>query len=612
MATTIVTKSGSGAPTASDLVAGELAVDLTNKRLYTEDSGGTVLEVGSNPYNFTANHDGSAKLATTASGIDVTGSVTADRAAVYSGVLSEQSQIRFGYSSDYHWSMGRENASTGDLVIESSTTGTDTERLRILASGNIKQNSVNTSTNVGYAVNNGTYDAIALGTGGFGVNGGAATDGGIRAYNNLLFGTGASSTERMRIDSSGNVGIGTSSPDSPLEIQAATNSSSDTTYLKLYNAGENVGNIDFENGNGSLARITGTKEGAGASANDGILTFSTALDATLSEKMRISSNGNVGIGVVPNTGWNSTYKVIQVGNAGAVWSEDASSSNTLISNNEVYNTNGSYYRLVAGAANDILLQNDGSFQFRSTATSAAANSIISDQTTKMMLDASGNLLVGKTATAFGTAGVEASASNGLWSTRSELPALALNRLSTDGSIADFYKDGTNVGTIGSIAGGYLSISGTTGGRLQINGTDEYAWDTTQFYPANDNANDLGFITKRWDDIYATNGTIQTSDRNEKQDIAELSDAEQRVAVAAKGLLRKFRWKDSVEEKGDEARTHFGIIAQDLQAAFAAEGLDAGDYAMFINSTWTDEETGEERSRMGVRYSELLAFIIAAI
>ena len=43
MATTIVTKSGSGAPTASDLVAGELAVDLTNKRLYTEDSGGTVL-----------------------------------------------------------------------------------------------------------------------------------------------------------------------------------------------------------------------------------------------------------------------------------------------------------------------------------------------------------------------------------------------------------------------------------------------------------------------------------------------------------------------------------------------------------------------------------------
>jgi len=128
----------------------------------------------------------------------------------------------------------------------------------------------------------------------------------------------------------------------------------------------------------------------------------------------------------------------------------------------------------------------------------------------------------------------------------------------------------------------------------------------------DNDTDLGQVNSRFDDIYATNGTIQTSDRNEKQDIAELSDAEQRVAVAAKGLLRKFRWRDAVEAKGDEARTHFGVIAQDLQAAFATEGLDAGDYAMFISSTWTDEETGEERTRMGVRYSELLAFIIAAI
>jgi len=34
--------------------------------------------------------------------------------------------------------------------------------------------------------------------------------------------------------------------------------------------------------------------------------------------------------------------------------------------------------------------------------------------------------------------------------------------------------------------------------------------------------------------------------------------------------------------------------------------------MFTHTTWTDEETGEERSRMGVRYSELLAFIIAAL
>jgi hypothetical protein len=159
--------------------------------------------------------------------------------------------------------------------------------------------------------------------------------------------------------------------------------------------------------------------------------------------------------------------------------------------------------------------------------------------------------------------------------------------------------------------GHLSLGNTDTGLL-FNDTIKsiYAFNVSTL-ANNDNAIDLGWASVR-DDIYATNGTIQTSDRNEKQDIEVLSEAEQRVAVAAKGLLRKFRWKDSVEEKGDDARIHFGIIAQDLQAAFEAEGLDAGRYAMFIHSTWTDEETGEERSRMGVRYSELLAFIIAAI
>jgi hypothetical protein len=244
--------------------------------------------------------------------------------------------------------------------------------------------------------------------------------------------------------------------------------------------------------------------------------------------------------------------------------------------------------------------------------------------------------------------------------------LALNRLTSDGDIAVFQKDDTAVGSIGVAEGGGAGClyicnrqSGNSGlyfaGRVQ---------PTDHTGDRSDNTVDLGSTSFRFDDIYATNGTIQTSDRNEKQDIAELSDAEQRVAVAAKGLMRKFRWRDAVEAKGDDARTHFGIIAQDLQAAFAAEGLDAGDYAMFISTTWwetqtevpaveavaevtettTDEDGNEvvtvvteaveavdaytrtdtydtqeeapegatERTRLGVRYSELLAFIIGAL
>jgi hypothetical protein len=230
---------------------------------------------------------------------------------------------------------------------------------------------------------------------------------------------------------------------------------------------------------------------------------------------------------------------------------------------------------------------------------------------KMTLDDSGNLLVGKTSTSTSTVGGEINPDGTLVGVRDGGNPLFLNRLTSDGDIATFRKDGSTVGSIGTSGGNLIvqgnPLTGKTG--IKFGGAE---WVPQDAGADSDGGVDLGLNTARFKDIYATNGTIQTSDRNEKQDIAELTDAEQRVAVAAKGLLRKFRWRDSVEAKGDEARTHFGIIAQDLQAAFAAEGLDAGDYAMFISGTWTDEETGEERTRMGVRYSELLAFIIAAI
>ena len=34
--------------------------------------------------------------------------------------------------------------------------------------------------------------------------------------------------------------------------------------------------------------------------------------------------------------------------------------------------------------------------------------------------------------------------------------------------------------------------------------------------------------------------------------------------------------------------------------------------MFCSDTWTDETTGEEKTQLGIRYTELLAFIIAAL
>jgi len=211
--------------------------------------------------------------------------------------------------------------------------------------------------------------------------------------------------------------------------------------------------------------------------------------------------------------------------------------------------------------------------------------------------------------------------------------LILNRRSAAGEMISLKLDGSVLGKI-EIAGSDAFIGNNTRG-IKLRDTSVIP-RTINDGSAND-VMDLGSSASRYDDVFATNGTINTSDRNEKQDIEELSDAEKRVAVVAKGLMRKYRWKTKVAEKGDKARTHFGIIAQDLEDAFKAEGLDASKYAMFCSDTWWEKEEkyidddGKEQTRimdyekeedapkdatkitrLGVRYSELLAFIISAV
>lgn len=294
----------------------------------------------------------------------------------------------------------------------------------------------------------------------------------------------------------------------------------------------------------------------------------------------------------------------------------------------------------------------GSFTTVTTSGVSATGALTftSSASERMRIDGT-SLFVGKTSASLATTGIQATSSGQAFSvTRDGGGPFNLNRLTSDGEVAGFYKDTSQFGSIASNGGAMDIISTSSILTLEQNDTARRRinFQSTDFAPRNadDDTMDLGKAAARWDDVYATNGTIQTSDANEKQDIEALSDAEQRVAVAAKGLLRKYRWKSSVAEKGDDARIHFGIIAQDLKAAFEAEGLDAGRYAMFINSEWwehsvdvpaveadpendieavdaytrvdtysTQEEAPEgavKRSRMGVRYNQLLAFIIAAI
>ena len=270
-------------------------------------------------------------------------------------------------------------------------------------------------------------------------------------------------------------------------------------------------------------------------------------------------------------------------------------------------------------------------------------------------------MVGKTAADNTNVGTTIYSTAGFSSVRSGGTVGLLNRLSNDGDILMFRKDDTTVGSIGSNSG-YLYIGSPEGNDAFLLFGADIVSPATSAGANRDNAIDLGHSSARFDDIFATNGTIQTSDRNEKQDIASLTSAEMLVAKRISALFKTFRWKDKVAAKGNDARTHTGIIAQDVQAAFTAESLDAGDYSLFISSTWwehdvevpaveavaevtetTTDEDGNDvvtvtteaveakdaytrtdtydtedeapegatsKTRMGIRYPELLSFVAA--
>ena len=103
---------------------------------------------------------------------------------------------------------------------------------------------------------------------------------------------------------------------------------------------------------------------------------------------------------------------------------------------------------------------------------------------------------------------------------------------------------------------------------------------------------LGSATYKWGNIYANNGTINTSDRNFKEDIQDID--EKILRAWSKVSYKVFRFKNG-------NRKHIGVIAQDIDKAFADEGLNARDYGLFC------EDIDEQGNKiLGVRYSECLA------
>ena len=441
-------------------------------------------------------------------------------------------------------------------------------------------------------------------------------------------------TEEMRVTDSGKVGIGTSSPSSKTSIIGTG-----VNGLHLGQQTDNNGNsarLFYDNS----TNIWTTYSTAGS--------FKIASGATIgttsgTDRLVINSSGNVGIGTSsPNALLDiedTTPTLRLTDNRDISWS-----GNEELGKIEFYNSDSSGNgKHVTGFIKNIQALTGGSTQVSGDLTfgTAAYNTAATE---RMRIDSSGNLLVSKTAANTSTVGVEARENGLIVGTRSGGQPLLLDRLTNDGDLILFRKDSANVGSIGVISSRpYISTPYGSDSGLRFDSA--YIAPCTTTGSGRDNAIDLGSSGNRFDDIYATNGTIQTSDQNEKQQIASLTDAEITAAKAISKLFKTFKWNDKVEAKGDAARTHAGVIAQDVQQAMTDAGLDAGDYAFFISTTWwetqtevpaveADEENGieaadaytrtdtydtaeeapegaTERTRLGIRYPELLAFVGAA-
>lgn len=107
---------------------------------------------------------------------------------------------------------------------------------------------------------------------------------------------------------------------------------------------------------------------------------------------------------------------------------------------------------------------------------------------------------------------------------------------------------------------------------------------------------LGSSSSKWANVYANNGTIQTSDRTQKTDIVYGLDEYSVLFDALKPC--HYRMADGGK------RIHLGLISQDVEESMKAAGISDMNFAGFIKT-----ENGDGTVDYALRYGEFIPMLI---
>ena len=186
-------------------------------------------------------------------------------------------------------------------------------------------------------------------------------------------------------------------------------------------------------------------------------------------------------------------------------------------------------------------------------------------------------------------------------------------------------------TDGAAGNKYIVMgSGDTGNVILNGSTDPSTSNYTViagsgFCPATDDSMDCGHSSYRWDQLRATDNTIATSD-------ARLKDNIQASDLGLDFINRlnpvSYKWKDhtrtyigAVEDDGPEelisvnktyTRTHYGLVAQDVEAVMTDLGKTRTDFAGFCSDNVVENHGEAEIERFGLRYAEFISPLIRAV